>query len=227
MKKLYILIALLLTMSFSPAYGISAGPDVSSYQGVVDWQKVANSKITKNNVKYPVKFAFAKATEGTWVDPTFTKNWRRIKRVGLSRGAYDFGDFSRSGRAEATTFVNKIKSSGGVRSTDVLILDAEGSTGRNQASVARYTQNWLNTVQRLTGLPKTQLGVYTGTWWSDQHFSKKATRSFGRQGYKLWISQYDNLPVKSLAGWPATWQQFTDHAKIPGIGYGDASIRLR
>ena len=58
------------------------GIDVSHYNGEVDWFSVSDSD---------VKFAFAKATEGTsMVDDRFANNWKGMGDAGLLRGAYHF-----------------------------------------------------------------------------------------------------------------------------------------
>jgi lysozyme len=56
------------------------GIDVSRYQSVVDWDKIAAQE---------VHFAFIKATEGaTHTDSLFERNWKQIRATGIRRGAY-------------------------------------------------------------------------------------------------------------------------------------------
>ena len=59
------------------------GPDVSHYQGVVDWNQVGGC----------CSFASSKATEGTtYTDPKFLVNRQGMKAAGLKvRGLYHFG----------------------------------------------------------------------------------------------------------------------------------------
>jgi len=59
-----------------------AGIDVSHYNGVIDWQKVAGSG---------VKFAYIKCTDGaTFQDPMFVKNRVAARLAGLKVGSYHF-----------------------------------------------------------------------------------------------------------------------------------------
>lgn len=60
------------------------GPDVSHYQGHVDWAKVKAAG---------AGFGIAKATEGlTYTDNQFQVNWAGMRSAGLKvRGAYHFG----------------------------------------------------------------------------------------------------------------------------------------
>jgi lysozyme len=58
------------------------GIDVSSYQGGINWSSVHSDG---------VKFAYAKATEGTYFqDSTFNNNINNGKAAGVQMGAYDF-----------------------------------------------------------------------------------------------------------------------------------------
>jgi lysozyme len=58
------------------------GIDVSHYNGVIDWHKVAQSG---------VKFAYIKCTDGaTFHDPMFVKNREGARWAGLKVGSYHF-----------------------------------------------------------------------------------------------------------------------------------------
>ena len=58
------------------------GVDVSSHQGVINWDKVA--AFTPK-----VRFAFIRAgVSYAYEDPQFQTNWKEAKRVGIDRGAY-------------------------------------------------------------------------------------------------------------------------------------------
>ncbi len=77
------------------------GVDVSHYQGVINWQVLADQDI---------QFAFIKATEGsTYVDPRFAENWAQAQRSGLRVGAYHFFSFDTSGAAQAENFISRVK----------------------------------------------------------------------------------------------------------------------
>ncbi len=59
------------------------GIDVSHYQGHIDWAKVAKSQT--------ISYVYLKATEGeSFVDRTYHRNLREVRRVGLSVGSYHF-----------------------------------------------------------------------------------------------------------------------------------------
>jgi hypothetical protein len=58
------------------------GVDVSSYQGIIDWNALAGQNIG---------FAFIKATEGNrYRDDCFSENWEQARQTDLLVGAYHF-----------------------------------------------------------------------------------------------------------------------------------------
>ena len=61
--------------------GYTPGVDVSRYEGVVDWKKVAAAGY---------RFAIIRATLGrrSYTDPTFNTNWTGAKAAGLLVSAY-------------------------------------------------------------------------------------------------------------------------------------------
>lgn len=73
------------------------GIDVSSHQGQVDWQRVADDDID---------FAYLKATEGgDFNDDRFEENWANAGAAGLDRGAYHFFTLCTPGDEQAARFL--------------------------------------------------------------------------------------------------------------------------
>ena len=76
------------------------GVDVSSYQGVIDWNVLSSEGID---------FAYIKATEGSsTVDRCFEANWQAASKTGLRIGAYHFFSFESSGENQARLFCNTV-----------------------------------------------------------------------------------------------------------------------
>lgn len=76
------------------------GVDVSSYQGEIDWPRLAENDI---------RFAFIKATEGSsFVDPCFEHNWREAQKTDLRIGAYHFFSFESPGAKQAELFCKTV-----------------------------------------------------------------------------------------------------------------------
>ena len=69
---------------------LTFGIDVSSYQGAIDWPKVAAAG---------VRFAIVKASDWKQADKRFTRNWHGSAAAGLRRSAYSLAYFVLSGKA--------------------------------------------------------------------------------------------------------------------------------
>lgn len=76
------------------------GIDVSKFQTTVDWASVRASGVS---------FGYIKATEGgDRVDDRFAENWAAAKAAGVSRGAYHFYYFCRTGAEQAAWFIRNV-----------------------------------------------------------------------------------------------------------------------
>jgi lysozyme len=73
------------------------GVDVSSYQGIINWDILS---------KQGIDFAYIKATEGSsFVDNRFSYNWEHANTTSLRIGAYHFFSFDSSGLTQAENFI--------------------------------------------------------------------------------------------------------------------------
>lgn len=82
------------------------GVDVSSYQGTIDWPRLAAQD---------VDFAYVKATEGSgFVDDTFETNLRGAREAGVLVGAYHFFSFESPGRTQAEHVVATVPAQEGL-----------------------------------------------------------------------------------------------------------------
>ena len=186
----------------------SLGVDVSSWQHTraLNWSRV---KAHHNS------FAFIKATEGTgYVNPYFTRDWRRTKRVGLFHGAYHFATPHRgNAKAQAHFFV---RVAGRMHHHGVLppVLDLEVTGGLHPKALQRWTRTWLETVHRATGRKPI---VYTSpVFWRT---ALGNTRQFS--GYPLWIAHYGVNRPQIPGGWRTwTFWQGRRDGQVPGIGGG-------
>mmetsp|Transcript_33849 Transcript_33849/g.66589 ORF Transcript_33849/g.66589 Transcript_33849/m.66589 type:complete len:236 (+) Transcript_33849:34-741(+) len=195
------------------------GPDVSHYQGSVDWPKVAKSG---------VGFAIAKATEGlTYVDSQFAANWKGMSANGIKvKGAYHFGHPAESASNQASHFVSVV---GSLKAGEFLVLDIEAATlrsnmtegtvnatgagGMSPASVAEWCKDFVDAVCAKSGLPVSRVWIYTGAWfWNPQ-----AGGSGIVGNHPLWVSGYTSAPPmpKGWSKW--TMWQYTDKATISGV----------
>ncbi|MGC4064846.1 MAG: GH25 family lysozyme [Polyangiaceae bacterium] len=179
---------------------------MSRYQGEVDWFSVAGSS---------VKFAFAKATEGTgYVDSSFSKNWAGIQEAGLYRGAYHYGHPGGDPESQAAHFAAVV---GEVGYRDLPpVLDLEQSDGHSATHVLEWARLFVGKAESLF---KRSIIVYTGYFWrgpmgdpNDPFFRQRA----------LWLAAYNDNPIvpSSWTHW-TFWQysegQHNNPVSIPGV----------
>lgn len=178
------------------------GPDVSRWQGVVDWSRVADVGHS---------FAWAKASQGvTWVDPQLARNRSGIPAAGLVPGFYHFLDHEYPGDRQARHFVSTVGSfAGRMACVDV---ESEGAGNPTIDQVETFAREFA----RLTG--GHPLVVYTSWgWWSG--------RDRGGRGIRispwLWHARYRTVssgPGPMYGGWPSpTFWQHTSSGSCPGI----------
>lgn len=179
-------------------------PDVSDYQGTVDWQKVLASGCAGG---------ICKATESTtFRAKSFAGNWAALDALGAVRGAYHFARPARtSAIAQADFFLATVAE---WKPADLLILDLEDGDGNLDA----FALAFLGRVEARTGIIP---WFYSYAPFIRAHITdQRLTR------YPLWLAAYTAKPPAAPAPWSA-WQlwQRTDKAQIPGIkGACDESI---
>lgn len=179
-------------------------PDVSDYQGAVDWAAVLASGRAGG---------ICKASEGTgFTAKTFAGNWWALDRLGAVRGAYHFARPSSSGAApQARKFLDVVAT---WKPADLLVLDIEDGGG----DLSKWALQWLTAIQNATGLTP---WLYSYGPFIRAHLTDPALAAF-----PLWLAAYQTKPPAV----PAPWKQYllwqhTDKARIPGINGGcDESI---
>lgn len=185
------------------------GPDVSHYQGTIDWNAVAHSE----------GFAIIKASQGMSTDATFTRN--RAGSLALPvRGAYHFGQFAGDPVAQGNYFAGVV---GKVHNGDMLWLDAEdpAAVRMSHAHNVSWIGSFLTTVCIDTGLPKSRVGIYTGAWWWNPNTGGSA--KFADR--PLWVSGYTTKAPIPTGYTSALLWQYTNKATVPGIsGRCDRSV---
>jgi lysozyme len=180
-------------------------PDVSNYQGLVDWGQVLASGRAGG---------ICKATEGTnFVDGQFIRNWTALGGMpDAVRGCYHFARVGSSLPAQqADRFVSIVRT---VKPGDILVLDLEVGDG----NLSSWAGEWLAEVQRLT---------YLTPWlYSYGPFIRAHLTDPALARYPLWLAAYQTTPPACPPPWTTykLWQH-TDAAVIPGIsGPCDESV---
>ena len=199
------------------------GIDVSNWNGVIDWIRVATGGY---------RFVFAKATEGiTFTDPTYSINRAGTEAFGLRFGAYHFA--RPAGTSDALRTTNAIAQAD--HFVDVAepkpgelppVLDFEKTGGLGTKQLQTWTQAWMAEVYARTGL---HASIYVSPlFWKN---SVADTTSFAAAGSQLWIAHWTQnaaplVPAKNWGGLGWTWWQWTNCSTVPGFLHCSDGDRL-
>jgi GH25 family lysozyme M1 (1,4-beta-N-acetylmuramidase) len=210
----------------APAAGATPqakGIDVSHWNGVIDWIRVAGGGY---------RFVFGKATEGfTLTDPTYSVNRAGTEGFGLKFGAYHFARPSGTTDAAATAsateqadhFVDVAQPAKGELPP---VLDLEAKGGLGPARLKLWAQAWLNEVYARAGVH--------GLVYSSPNFWKTAvanTSDIAAGGTRLWVAHWTKSPVplvpaQNWAGQGWTFWQWTDCSTVPGFAHCSDGDRM-
>lgn len=183
------------------------GIDVSHFQGVIDWPRVAASG---------KRFAYVKAADGTGMaDPMFETNVTGAQANGLLVGAYDFFRPAGDPAAEADLFE---RTCGSVKLDLPPVVDVEEamSAGKdawltlplpNRLSALAF---WIQNIKDRHGVDPL---IYTShSFWQRV---MGASNAFAKLG--LWVASYQPSPVLPSA-WPAwTFHQYSGNGACDGV----------
>ena len=192
----------------SEKYGI----DVSTAQGVIDWDKLAAND--------DLSFVIIRAAQGLFQDSRFERNIKEVLRVGLPFGLY----FAASAKteADAATEANFANEYGTIyRPQYGLWYDMELSTQKvlGKTAVSAMLRTWLEHVKASGN----RCGIYTNKDWLDNRIDHELLNE-----YDLWYAAYPSTARKALTDAPrdnreklsypmsAIWQ-WSSAGRIDGI----------
>lgn len=188
----------------------AVGPDVSRWQGSVDWHKVLAAG---------AGIGIAKATEGIdFVDPSFTPaRYKAMQHAGLLRSFYHYGrpQPGRAGGEEAHFFLKVVKAAGyGQRGDLPLVLDIEW-TKLGPSATHKWIGEFANVVTAETGVHPF---IYTSPYWWIDNVQKGASAARSNFGCPLWIAHYGVRTPTVPESWKSwTMWQHTDRGHIDGV----------
>jgi lysozyme len=173
------------------------GIDVSHYQGVIDWKKVASAGKA---------FAFIKATDGGAVDAKFAVNWQAAANAGILRGAYHFFHPAVDALAQAELFLSKV---GKGELPPVLDVEPANITSADAPAIAASVHTWVEHVASNYGRPL----IYTSPsiWQQLPNVGSEASAD-------LWVAHWD-VPAPTVIGaWPGwSFWQYGKSAAVGGV----------
>ncbi|MCO7190649.1 MULTISPECIES: glycoside hydrolase family 25 protein [unclassified Pseudoalteromonas] len=173
------------------------GIDVSHYQGVVDWQQVAQAG---------VQFVYIKATDGiTYRDPDFYSHFKGAQAAGLKVGAYHFFEPDDDPIKQVDNFVTTVQ---GLGLTLMPMLDVEITSNRSSQQISSGVAKFIAAVEKRIGC-QTILYSY-GDYWQQNLSDQFANQPF-------WLADYadsPSVPEQAHAWW--LWQ-YSDSARVAGV----------
>ena len=231
-------LALALLLPLAPTAGAARGPikgiDVSRFQGRIAWNKVG---------KTDLRFAYVQASRGSGRDCTvvpeecgrdqyFARNYGNAKAAGLRVGAYHRAfakgrtrsKAKQDARAEANRFIDVV---GRVRSDDLRpALDVEVPFRRlDEGRLRLWIRTWANRAEKKLHVKPV---IYTN---SSSWLATGDTTSFARDGYPLWVANFDvrkpSVPADNWAGKGWTIWQYTSSGRVRDINGNVDRNRLK
>ena len=190
------------------------GIDVSTWNGNIDWDKVA-----KSGVSYAIiRCGFRGSTVGgLFEDNKFATNIKNATAAGLKVGVYFFTQAVTEAEAieEASMCLSLVE---GYKLDYPIFIDVEASGGRADGiSKAQRTANvkaFCKTIEN----SKYKAGVYANSkWLSGQINTTELT------GYKIWLAQYASTPTYTATRYDM-WQ-YSSSGTISGIS-GNVDLNL-
>lgn len=187
-------------------------PDVSFYQGTINWDKMRAA--TENVI--------IRAGQNLWVDPKFYTNYAAASQRGMRRGVYWFYDDRKSPSEQANILISLLQND---RPELPIFADWENTYGGAYSTLGHVIQ-FMKLVE--AGLPGSEVGIYTGYYWFKDH---STTMSAEQAVYlvqrPLWLAWYtSNAGIVQV---PPPWTSVTFwQFGTPAVGstYGVDSVEI-
>lgn len=178
-------------------------PDVSFYQGLIDWDKMRSMTDT----------VIIRAGQNVWIDTEFVRNYSESKSRGMRRGVYWFYDDRISPFTQASLLIELIKND--LPELEVF-ADWEKTYGGPYSDLSHVVE-FMRLVE--AGLSTVRVGMYTGYYWFKDHSSPTAhAEEYQYLSTKaLWLAWYTSNPAYVLI--PQPWSKITHwQYDTPAIG---------
>ena len=176
------------------------GIDVSRYQGVVNWQAVADAGY---------RFAVVRATLGNVkVDETFETNWDGAKSADLLVSAYHVVKPEIAAADQIAFLANELDG----RKTDLpLVLDVELDGGQQPDQITACVRDCLRLSEQRFGRKPI---IYTAQWF----WNNWVQPSSDWAQVDLWVASYGTADAVLPNGW-SSWKlwQYANNGQVPGI----------
>lgn len=173
------------------------GIDISAHNGTIDFDALAGADID---------FAYIKATEGTdFIDRSFVRNARELRRKEIPAGAYHFFRFDSDGEMQAWNFMRALR---GREFQLPPAIDLEEWTNPDDLS----TRQIISELHRMLTLLKAE--GFNPIIYTNKNGYQRFVKTH-LSDYPLWICSFSDPPLPGNAEWDI-WQ-FSHRGSIPGI----------
>ena len=185
------------------------GVDVSSYQGDIDWDILADQNID---------FAFIKATEGSGSqDAYFSGNFENALKTHLKVGAYHFFSYDSPGATQAENFINTVPKIDGML-PPVIDIEFYGDKASNPPT-REETESILNELLRRLEERYGQKPIIYTTGKSYDLYIKG-----GHYDHSIWIR--DLLGEPSLPDRKWVFWQYNNRKRLKGYSGPEKCIDM-
>lgn len=188
-------------------------PDISFYQGVVDFD-VMRTK---------TRAVVIRAGQNLWVDTQFSRNYAEAKRVGLLRGIYYFYDDRVHPLDQAEVLIRLLKAAPPEME---IYVDWEKTYGGAFTGLHNVVL-FMKAVE--TAILGSVVGMYTGYYWFREHSDpvKNAVEYAYLATHPLWLAWYTSNVSYVLVPTPWTAMTFWQYG-TPAIGatYGVQTFKI-
>ncbi len=185
--------------------------DVSRWQGNIDWDKVKASSLVSGVMLKVVSTnrKLSKRKDGLYIDPTFERNYRECKRVGLPVGVYYYTYATDKEMADAELALLKTALTGKTFELPISV-DVEDNKIKKLSTqaltdLAAYA---LGTIERWGFYALLYVGLYFAQ--TELYMGGAALKK-----YDVWLAAYRD--TKPAPNWSFDMWQYTSTASIPGV----------
>lgn len=176
------------------------GVDVSSYQGLIDWETLAGQGIS---------FAFIKATEGSaFTDMFFAYNYEQAQKTHLRIGAYHFFSFDSPGETQAAHYIETVPKIDGML-PPVIDVEFYGDKKSNPPQAEAVREQ----LSVLIGMLQEAYGMRPILYATEETYERYLAGSFAE--CDIWIrGVYTSPRLSDGRDW--TFWQYTNREKLDG-----------
>lgn len=195
------------------------GVDVSSYQGKIDWNAVADDGIDFAMIR----ILTGKHTANLSVDSRFEYNYSQARAAGIKVGVYrySYATTRTKARQEAERILEVLD---GRKLNYPIVLDMEDSTVLNGTTREKRTQI-IQTYKEIIEGAGYKFAVYANKTWLENYIEPEALK-----GVDVWLARWRSLSSGPGYNGPGnlTMWQYTDRGSVNGIsGYVDRNVSYK